>query len=92
VECALECKDVDILIRLLDNFAGPAQLSSKCSLLVQLCTMQQLAADFAESSPAEVRNLCHWHIASLITLCYSIIGCVSATTMVEELGDGVHVW
>jgi hypothetical protein len=53
VECALEYKDVVVLVNLLAKFSGPGQLTSHSSDLVQLCTVQQLAIDFAEHHPVE---------------------------------------
>jgi len=57
VECALEHKSISKLIELFSAMTGPSQLTaSDCDSLLQLCAVQQLAADFALSSPIEVGN------------------------------------
>jgi hypothetical protein len=54
VEAALELKDVTVLTKLLALFTGgPVQLSQHCSGIVQLCTVQQLAAELAVQQPIE---------------------------------------
>jgi hypothetical protein len=56
LECALEFKNVGKLIELLGAMTGPSQLSDSCDRLLQLCAIQQLAADFAVAVPTEVSS------------------------------------
>lgn len=55
LECALEYKSIEKLVELLGAMSGPSQLAENCDYLLQLCAIQQLAADFAKSYPVEVR-------------------------------------
>ena len=50
VECALEWKDSDKLVALLERMT-PNQLLQNCNRLVQLCTAQQLAGDLTAKDP-----------------------------------------
>jgi hypothetical protein len=52
VECALEWKDSDKLVALLERMT-PNQLLQNCNRLVQLCTAQQLAGDLSNKDPQE---------------------------------------
>jgi len=52
VECALEWKDSDKLVALLERMT-PNQFLGKCNRLLQLCTAQQLANDLAVKDPQE---------------------------------------
>jgi len=57
LEAALEHKDTEVLVRVLGQLS-PSQVTDKCSVLVLLCTTQQLAVDLAATvEPVEVR--CH---------------------------------
>ena len=52
MECALEWKDSDKLVALLERMT-PNQLLHNCNRLVQLCTAQQLAGDLSHKDPQE---------------------------------------
>ena len=52
VECALELKDTDKLVALLEKMSH-GQVTGKCNRLVQLCTVQQLAGDLTQKEPQE---------------------------------------
>lgn len=54
LECALEYKSIEKLVELLAAMTGPSQLAENCDYLLQLCAIQQLAADFAKTYPIEV--------------------------------------
>jgi enhancer of mRNA-decapping protein 4 len=62
LEAALEHKDTEVLVRVLGQLS-PSQVTEKCSVLVLLCTTQQLAVDLATTvDPIEVGSclLCPW--------------------------------
>jgi hypothetical protein len=52
VECALEKKDIHILVKLLEKIT-PTQMSTKCNSISQLCAAQQLAFNLASSDPED---------------------------------------
>ena len=70
VECALEWKDSDKLVALLERMT-PNQLLQNCNRLVQLCTAQQLAGDLTAKDPQEgLSKRLEWYVNDHYLLLY----------------------
>jgi hypothetical protein len=57
VESALELRNIDVVLTVINSIPSPSTFTCECSDVVLICLLHQLAIDFAMHAPSEVSKV-----------------------------------